>query len=250
MPNLVRKLAVASMTTRKVRSGLTIAAIALSVSLVVAVTSGYASLQAAAFQYLTQYLGTTDATLFRRNDPVGGVSQKVLNALRADPSVRHVDARLEMTLSIPVGDGRIARVMAFGIFPQSDQRIGKLQFQSGHWFSGDSGDDAVLDSPLAEELATNPGHTFLLQVLNKKLQMTVVGIVHKPSIGPADATLYVPIHTLQELTGNAGKYSRLFIELNGRETPAEFAAQLATQARGDRSGIDAAVVVRSPQPAQ
>ena len=57
MPNLVGKLAAASMTTRKVRSGLTIAAIALSVSLVVAVTSGYASLEAAAFQYLTQYLG-------------------------------------------------------------------------------------------------------------------------------------------------------------------------------------------------
>jgi hypothetical protein len=53
MANLVRKLAVASLTTRKVRTGLTIAAIAMSVSLVVAVTSGYASLEGAAFQYLT-----------------------------------------------------------------------------------------------------------------------------------------------------------------------------------------------------
>ncbi|HEX4123227.1 MAG TPA: FtsX-like permease family protein [Tepidisphaeraceae bacterium] len=226
MPNLVRKLAVASMTTRKVRSGLTIAAIALSVSLVVAVTSGYASLEAAAFQYLTQYLGTTDATLARRNDPVGGVPQKVLDELRADPSVRHVDARLEMSLSIAVSDGRIDRVMAFGIFPASDQRITKLQFQSGHWFTGDSGDVAVPDSSLAAGLATNPGDTFTLQLPDKKLKMTVVGIVHKPSIGPAQMrTLYMPIRTLQEFSGNQGKYSRLFIELNGRESPAEFAAR-------------------------
>jgi putative ABC transport system permease protein len=228
MANLVRKLAVASLTTRKVRTGLTIAAIAMSVSLVVAVTSGYASLEGAAFQYLTQYLGTTDATLSRKNDPIGGVPEQVLDELQTDPSIRHVDARLDMTLSIPARDGsfKIDRVMAFGIFPKTDHRISKLQFQAGHWFPGDSGNVAVLDSMLAETLATNPGDTFTLALMGKKLPMTVTGIVHKPSIGMGQMkTLYVPIRTLQEFTGNPGRYSRIFIELNGRETPAEFAAR-------------------------
>ena len=46
---VLARLALSNLLTRKVRTALTVAAIALSVSLVVSVTSGYASLEAAVF---------------------------------------------------------------------------------------------------------------------------------------------------------------------------------------------------------
>ena len=60
---VIAKLAFSNLAVRRVRAGLTVAAITLSVSLVVAVTTGYASLEAAAYQFLNQYMASTDATI-------------------------------------------------------------------------------------------------------------------------------------------------------------------------------------------
>ena len=58
---VLRRLAISNLLTHRVRTALTVAAIALSVSLVVAVTSGYASAEGAAHHYLNKYLGSADA---------------------------------------------------------------------------------------------------------------------------------------------------------------------------------------------
>ena len=63
---------------------LTVAAIALAVSLVVAVTSGYASLDAAARKFMGQFLGTWDAQVARPTDPPSADELKMLRALDPD----------------------------------------------------------------------------------------------------------------------------------------------------------------------
>src|SRR5687767_569095 len=100
------KLALSNFLARKVRVALTVAAIALSVSLVVSVTSGYASLEAAVYKYLDQYMGTTDAEITRLNDPSGGVSETILDELRADPDVERVDGRYEIANGMATSDGK------------------------------------------------------------------------------------------------------------------------------------------------
>src|SRR4051812_12727169 len=87
------KLAISNLTTRRVRVALTVAAIALSVSLVVSVTSGYASVEAAVFKYLAQYMGTTDVEITRHN---GDAPQSLLDEIGEDPDVEKVDGRYEM----------------------------------------------------------------------------------------------------------------------------------------------------------
>ena len=74
----VRKLVISNLLSRKVRAGLTVAAVALAVSLVVSVTSGYASVEAAIYKYLNQYLGTVDVEIFRSNDPSVGAPKRFL----------------------------------------------------------------------------------------------------------------------------------------------------------------------------
>ena len=60
------KLVLSNLKSRKVRTALTIAAVALALSLVVAVTSGYKSADAAIYEYLVTYMGSTDAQIGNR----------------------------------------------------------------------------------------------------------------------------------------------------------------------------------------
>src|SRR4051794_17759714 len=89
------RLAISNLKAHRMRVALTAGAIALSVSLVVAVTSGYASLEGAVYKYLTQYMGAMDAQVYRRNGLAGGIERPVLGELRRDPAVLRVVERLE-----------------------------------------------------------------------------------------------------------------------------------------------------------
>src|SRR5688572_15426694 len=145
---VLRRLALSNFATRRVRVALTVAAVALSVSLVVAVTSGYASVEAAAYRYLSLYLGSTDAQVTRTNDPRGGIRQYLVEQLESDPDVRHVTARLELesglvdTAGVPVA-GRAAQIV--GIDRPHDVLVEKLQKVHGGWFNESEGNVAVID---------------------------------------------------------------------------------------------------------
>src|SRR5437016_2085037 len=120
---LLRKLAISNFAVRKARVVLTIAAIAMAVSLVVAVTSGYASVEAAARKFLGQYLGSWDAIITRPSDPKPGVDVAWIDQLRADPSVLRAIGRLESDVLLlneegKPADGRHANV--FGIDRTND----------------------------------------------------------------------------------------------------------------------------------
>src|SRR3954454_7220891 len=93
---LVRKLAVSNFLARKTRVALTVAAIALSVSLVVAVTTGYHSVEAAVHQIIDKYMGATDAQIARQNDPRWRVTQRVVDAFRQDRAFEKANGRLEV----------------------------------------------------------------------------------------------------------------------------------------------------------
>src|ERR1700710_766301 len=99
----LRKLVISNVLARRVRSGLTVAAVALSVSLVVSVTTGYASVLGAGSKYVESALGAVDAQISRQNDPHGPVSARVIDGLRADPDVKRADGRIETVT--PLLDG-------------------------------------------------------------------------------------------------------------------------------------------------
>src|SRR4051812_7713229 len=91
---LLPKLVLSNLSVHRVRAALTVAAIALSVSLVVAVTTGYSSALAAATKYLGVYMGTADLTISRgKGDPHGTFTQTIADDLRADPKVALVLSR-------------------------------------------------------------------------------------------------------------------------------------------------------------
>ena len=69
------KLAGSNFRVHKIRFALTVAAIALAVSLVVSVTSGYASAEGAANKFFDKFVGSIDAIIARQNDTRGAMPQ-------------------------------------------------------------------------------------------------------------------------------------------------------------------------------
>src|SRR5262249_35168285 len=133
---LIPRLVMSNLRVHKVRAALTIAAIALAVSLVVAVTSGYSSARAAAQKVLSIYLGTTDATITRENDPGGGIDEDLLESIRQDPAVEYVNGRLEIEAHLLKRDGNpiFARaVQVVGVNRPQDKGVETLRLEAGKW---------------------------------------------------------------------------------------------------------------------
>jgi putative ABC transport system permease protein len=227
------KLALSNFVSRKARVALTVAAIALSVSLVVSVTSGYASIEAAVTKYLTQYIGTTDVEINRPNNAAAGTADTLLTELRKDPDVQKVDGRYEVTAIAATTIEHRPRVSAIGIRRPDDRNSDFLRVLSGGWFDTARGNVAVIDQALAEALSLKVGSEFVLPrvggdssaapapttsastqpAMPDGLKLKVVGIINKPAIlASYMKTMYVPIETLQEFAGREGRLSRILID--------------------------------------
>src|ERR1051325_5376052 len=123
---LLRKLAISNFLVHKPRVALTVAAIALAVSLVVAVTSGYASLDAAARKFMGQFLGSWDAQITRATDPSLGIDADLVREVQEDPAVRRAVGRLEVEIFLLKKDGTNAEGRHASVFGIDRQRSCRL----------------------------------------------------------------------------------------------------------------------------
>ncbi len=207
---VLTKLALSNFVHRKARVALTVAAIALSVSLVVSVTSGYASAEAAARAFLSQFFGSTDFAVERANNVEGGVSVNVVQHLRDDPAVRRVVGRIETRTRLIGRDGKVMvdqpAADLRGVDPATDEAVARQKDKiesGGRWFTSASADEAVIDQGAQDRLGgASVGDTIELPgTSGGRLKVKVVGIVHKPQIiANGLATIYVPLKTLQQFT--------------------------------------------------
>jgi putative ABC transport system permease protein len=228
---IIRKLAVSNFSAHRVRAALTCAAIALSVSLVVCVTSGYSSLEASANRFLGRFMGTADAMITRQGDPHAGIPETLVEQLRLDPDVKKVTGRLELESGLVDAKGqpimgRPAQVI--GIRRPGDDRIENLSIRAGQWFDASDGDVAVIDQVAAEKLSVNIGDSFTLPGPSEQLKLTVVGIVQKPQILASNIqSLYLPIQTLQKfaMPDQPPQVNRVMIDLQSNANIDEFVAR-------------------------
>jgi putative ABC transport system permease protein len=211
------KLVTSNLATRKVRTALTIAAIALSVSLVVAVTSGYKSAEGAIYKYLITYMGATDVQITHKNDFRQGVAETLIDQLRRDPDVKTAVGRLETDTGMidaqgkPI-PGRAAQLI--GVDRPTDVDITRSPTDEGKWFDTNTGNVVVIDQQAAEALKVKVGDSIFLPTADEKRAFKVVGICHKPAIlAEKTSWIYLPLRTAQELTQHQGLVTRIMIQL-------------------------------------
>jgi putative ABC transport system permease protein len=248
----LQKLTLANLAHRKVRVALTIAAIALSVSLVVSVTGGYTSVEQTAFTYLIRYMGSHDGQVTRTSDPHATIDEAVADQLAADPDIRNVESRLEMMGSIIASNGEaLWPTHVIGVLRPQDRRVEAMAPVEGGWFDSSEGDVCVVDQVAARRLyeqqqqksttqptslptfsfgvpTTKPvldaeklphvhvGDTLTIPGPNEQMKLRIVGIVHKPAFFASQMqTVYVPMRTLQKLMlpGKPPQVSRIMVDL-------------------------------------
>jgi putative ABC transport system permease protein len=244
------RLAISTFAARKARTALTVAAVALSVSLVVTVTSGYKSMEQSALRYLNQYMGAADALVVPR-DTGGNIPERIVRELQADPSVKSAIARLETYRQLQRASDQIAPttnpdrieagfappdkvwVYLIGVRRPEDTKTTILEPDQGEWFASATGNVAVVDQVAAEKLGVKVGDFVAVPGL-KQISLQIIGIVHKPTFfAQQNATMYVPIETLQHFTDlyDPPMVTRISIDLhsgvNFDEFKREFSEKLA-----------------------
>lgn len=219
---MLRHLIVSNLIQRKVRFALTLSAIVFSVSLVVSVTSGYASMEAAVLRFMAVTQGQTD--VFLSHQAVrNGVPPSLIQKLQQDPDVLRVHPRLQGN-SIILNAGK--KPVGFG--PMEIQGIDRpragLAIEAGEWFDGDTGNLAVMDQVGARALRgvnsadeskplADLGTELILPGVNKTLTLKLTGVIRKPAFfASLRQTVYVPLKTLQEFTGETN-LSKIEIDL-------------------------------------
>jgi putative ABC transport system permease protein len=228
---VVPKLAVSNFTAHKVRVALTVAAIALSVSLVVSVTSGYASIEASIYKMLSHFMGTADAMITHKGDSHGDVPESVVWDLKKDPDVQRVTGRLEAESSLVDSKGQPLEghpAQIIGIRRPDDTRVESLDVKSGDWFDSATGTDAVIDEVAAERLNVKVGGKFTLPGVGQSLVFKVVGIVQKPRILASHIqSIYIPLETLQKFAepGKPPAVNRVMIDLKSSANIDAFVAR-------------------------
>lgn len=215
------KLAVSNLLARKTRAALTLAAIALSVSLVVAVTSGYLSFEQAAYKFFAHWLGNTDATITPINY-ASGVPENLVDQLLHDPRVREAVGRFETENALPGEHVRTSEVI--GIRRPQDKQVGQMTLEKGQWFETADGDVTVIDQAVSQMLYLHLGEDLELPGIgNQKLRLKIVGIVHKPdAMAHFRPTIYVPLHTIQKFKKFNNLVTRILVELKNRNDETAF----------------------------
>jgi len=219
---VLRKLVVSNLLAHRMRTLLTAAAIALSVSLVVAVTSGYASLEGAAYQYFTKFIGTTDVSVSPANMGVL-IPESLVDQFRADKRVKNAIGRFETENTMP-GE-HVRSIEAIGIKLPGDALINDLVLEKGRWFNSSDSNDVVIDQQMVKQLKLKLGDELVLPGLKEDgLHLHIVGIVHKPDVmAQFRSTAYIPLHTLQDFKNYGRNVTRIRIELRNSSEADQFA---------------------------
>jgi len=212
-------LITSNFATRKARLALTVAAVALSVSLVVSVTSGFTTINQVAQRFLGQIMGTTDATIMRQTDARAGVDEKIIDTLKADPDVQTAVGRLETDIVLLDRRGLPSPgrpTQAIGVRAPGDTEVARLNVNAGKWFDTSDGDFVVIDQVVAENLKLGVSDKLQVPGLKGPLTLTVSAIVQKPGILAAQIqTIYLPLVTLQRysMPDKPGRVGKILIDL-------------------------------------
>jgi len=214
---------------RRVRVALTVLAIALAVSLVVAVTSGYSSAEAAIQEFVHHYLGANNIDITPKGDVHQVVTEDLLERIEKDPDVRQAVGRLVTKMMLADKNGAVISglpAVVMGVQIPKDAQVFAMKRHAGEWFSGDSGEVAVIDQVAAQKLQVEPGDSFELITAAGRLRVKVVGIVHKPAILAAQIqSVYLPLRTLQKAIDRDRKVSRILVDLKRSDTEDAFIAR-------------------------
>lgn len=199
------RLSLAHLRHRPLRFALCAMAMAMAVTLVVAITSGYASMEKALRGFVEQFIGATDFEIVDPADRLPSLDPQIARDLLLDPRVARVHARIEARAAPLKDDGSAndeARLNLFGIDPQLDPIASSVNFKEGRWFTEREKNAIVIDENAADIMGISVGDRVRFARGagdNGPLELTVTGIVRQISfLKGFFRVAYLPLTTAGE----------------------------------------------------
>ncbi|HET7167656.1 MAG TPA: FtsX-like permease family protein [Candidatus Limnocylindrales bacterium] len=186
----LRRLAWRGLRARPLRTGLTIAGVALGVAVVFAGLATNAGIGAAIDRSVAARIGRADLRIAAFGE--GGLSDLTLDTIRRTPGVEVAAPAFEQRTYLgadPFGPGPLpAPVTIVGIDPEAEWRLHDLSLAGGSALRGDAADDAaahaagdateaLVSATLASADGLGVGSTIELQGVDAPIPLRVVGIV-------------------------------------------------------------------------
>lgn len=236
---LLTHLAISNLRLHRVRFALAVSAVALSVALVVAVTSGFASLDKMIRGFVLSFVGTIDFEVNSRSDArKPALPESLLTTLKADPRIRAAHGRIQRDLHPVRPDSTILfavpNVTLFGIQPEFDSYPKVMVPGHGRWFTKEEQNVVVIDTNLADKINLKVGDTLRFAGANGLLELKVVGTVKVPTpIAPLFMACFVPLDTVQKFidpndpTGFDKLRAEFEVDVDAEKYFAELRPQLA-----------------------
>lgn len=181
----ILRLAAANFRARATRVALTIAAVALSVALVVAITSGYASIEKVVRSFVEDFIGSVDFEVTSVDDPRPAIAPTLLAALRADPRVEKVTGRIEVFATPDDKTGEplaAARLMLYGLEDDPSSLGRTPRMDAGRFLRPGDRNVIVLDQNAIETLGMKVGDRVRFAGGSAPMEFEIVGILHRPTM--------------------------------------------------------------------
>ncbi|MFZ9916509.1 MAG: ABC transporter permease, partial [Phycisphaerales bacterium] len=182
---------------------------------------------------IARALGETDARVVHRYaEPLDAA---LLDEVRAWPEVERAAGRLLGSITVvhegsqdDDGRPRRATVRARGVDPSEDAFFREVEIADGRRVSGPR--EIVLDPQSADALRAKPGDTLRIQRFGAPVELAVVGIYKRPTLGALQRALVeVDLGTLAEVSKRAGRLTSISIALaEGTDVPAWCEARART----------------------
>ncbi len=225
------RLAINSLSERRSRTALLVATVAMSASLIVAVSCAMASMQKGIEERAAATVGASDIRLehIGRRD----FDASVMDDIRAWPGVELVVGRVRGSMPLKnIETGVEVSTNGYGIDLEVERRLRPVRFVSGRDLSGPG--EVVLDAPASEELGIGVGGMVEVQKFGDAFTLTVVGVSEAPPLGvmvPAES--FVSFETMWRKNDRPGRVREVDVVLaDEREAPALVAAHRADFEKG------------------
>ena len=206
-----------SLLGRRARTAALIAAVALSASLVVAVTSGFRTAQASLEASIARAMGETDARIVHRYaEPFDAA---LLDEVRAWSGVTRAAGRLFGSLTLeslaPRAPGAAVQrttTQARGVMPTEDAFFREVEITEGRRIEGAR--EVVLDPATARKLDAKVGDLLRIARFGTPLEVTVVGVYARPALGALQrALIEIDLDTLALASKHPDEFTSISIAL-------------------------------------
>ncbi len=202
---------------RRSRTILLVLAVALATALVAAATAALSTLQSSFDASISRAIGEADARVVHRyGEPF---ERSWIETIRGWDKVEDATGGLTGSLTLAqqgapeIGrELRRATVQARGVDPVRDAEFREMEMRDGRRLHAD--DEIVLDPSSAKTLGLKVGDILRVQRFGSPMELTVVGIYERPSLGALQRPLtYLSLASLERAVQRDGRITTLAIKL-------------------------------------